>query len=121
MDDMNDLNKYWYEGIKLLSKCENVFIKISGWFVAQKKYKRELMKDIIQYIINQFGVNRCMFASNFPVDKPYGSYDYYWNQFIEILKELGYNEFSIDKLVHLNAIKIYKLDNDVMHINSSKL
>eukprot|EP01084_Bolivina_argentea_P217902 369885_1 len=117
MDDMNDLNKYWYEGIKLLSKCNNVFIKISGWFVAQKKYKRELMKEIIKYIINEFGVNRCMFASNFPVDKPYGEYDYYWDQFIEILKELGgYNEFHIDKLVHLNAIKIYKLDDNPSNI-----
>ena len=40
---------------------------ISGWFGDESKEK--VVKEVILELISMFGVERCMFASNFPVDK----------------------------------------------------
>mmetsp|Transcript_70477 Transcript_70477/g.86475 ORF Transcript_70477/g.86475 Transcript_70477/m.86475 type:complete len:328 (-) Transcript_70477:68-1051(-) len=99
----------WLNGLKLLGKCDNIYMKMSGFPLFDTKYNKESMKFVIENIIKYFGINRCMFASDFPVDKPYGKYDDYWDNYIEICTSLGINETNIDKLIHLNAIEVYKL------------
>ena len=112
VESLNDLT-IWENGIKLVSECKNVFIKLSGWCIADLKFNKETMKFLSKTIISAFGVNRCMFASNFPVDKPHGQYDVYWDSYIQILQELQFNEQDIDKMIHKNAIKIYKLNDNL--------
>ena len=106
-----DFINEWENGLKLMCKNKNVFIKLSGWGIVDQKFNKQSMKYIISKIINLFGVNRCMFASDFPVDKPHGNYDMYWDLYIQICKELGFNNNDIDKMIHLNTIKIYKLNH----------
>eukprot|EP01084_Bolivina_argentea_P207296 353710_1 len=112
VDNLQDL-VVWQDGIRLISKYNNVFIKLSGWVIADRKFNKDTMKYLAKIIIESFGVDRCMFASNFPVDKPYGEYDMYWDIYIQILQELQYNEKDIDKMVHKNAIRVYKLDSNL--------
>ena len=57
-----------------------------------------------------------MFASDFPVDKPHGDYDMYWDLYINICKELGYSQQEIDKMIHSNTITIYRLDQKRIYI-----
>ena len=117
-----DANSEWLNGLKLMALNENVFIKLSGWGLHGADW-RKWMKYVIKTVVELFGVDRCMFASDFPVDKVHGSYDMYWDLYIETLQELGYEESDIDKMVHLNTIKVYKLDQQRVYVRlpTSKL
>ena len=59
--------------------------------------------------LNLFGIDRCMFESNFPVDKISCSYVNLWNGFKELTKDYSQSERA--KLFHDNASKTYKLQN----------
>jgi len=52
-------------------------------------------------------VNRCMFASNFPVDKLFSSYDAVFDAFKEITREFSPAERVA--LFHDNAQRVYRL------------
>ena len=59
------------------------------------------------FCIEQFGVERCMFESNFPVDKTSCSYVVLWNAFKRITQD-----FSADErlaLFHDTAARAYRL------------
>ena len=71
------------------SEQPNTAIKISGICVPDKKWTVKLNKEIILDAINIFGYERCMFASNFPVDKIFNTFDNYWNSFKTITKNLA--------------------------------
>jgi len=64
-------------------------------------------KDWYRFTIEQFGPDRCMFESNFPVDKISGSYAVYWNAF----KRLASGASPADKaaLFRDTARKFYRL------------
>jgi hypothetical protein len=57
--------------------------------------------------IDLFGVVRCAFASNFPVDGIMSSYDAIWNAFKEITA--GFSESERDMLFHDNAARLYRI------------
>jgi len=63
----------WRQGLKLLSSHKNVYMKLSmlefikpGW--VKVSAKRKFIVDIVREVIRLFGTDRCMFASNWPVD-----------------------------------------------------
>ena len=71
----------------------------------------ELAATIAPYInwcIEQFGVERCMFESNFPVDKVSYSYGVLWNAFKLLTKDFTPAERAA--LFHDNAARVYRLD-----------
>lgn len=59
------------------------------------------------WCIEKFGVNRCMFESNFPVDKRSYSYTILWNAFKRIAKDFSGEEKRA--LFHDTAAKVYRL------------
>jgi L-fuconolactonase len=110
----------WKKSIVELSTCPNVYIKLGGLgmrvngFDFQKKpwppSSQELAaawKPYIETCIAAFGPARCMFESNFPVDKLSGSYRTYWNAF----KRLASGASAADKalLFRDTARAFYKL------------
>jgi len=117
IESLSDLME-WQKGMQLMSRCSNVYVKLSGWCIADKWFNIGSMKYLSKYLLDCFGVDRCMFASNFPVDKPYGSYDFYWDSYIQIARELGYDEKDIDKLIHDNAVRVYRLNGNASSIAS---
>ena len=67
----------WHEGMKALAALPNVYMKLSMLFFAQHGYhqdtqKETKIKNMVHEVINLFGCKRCMFASNYPVDKLQG-------------------------------------------------
>ena len=85
----------WKTNIKKLSKCENVNIKLGGLNMLENGFdwhtqnrpptSEELMLNSRRYFetaIECFSPERCMFESNFPVDKVSCSYNVLWNSFI---------------------------------------
>lgn len=97
----------WRKGITELALCPNIFVKLSGFGMFNHHWKKETIVAYIEHIINCFGVNRCMFASNFPVDKLYSSYDNLMTSYIEIAQKYFYQD--INKLFYHNAKNFYKL------------
>ncbi len=57
--------------------------------------------------IEQFGVERCMFESNFPVDKLSSSYTVLWNAFKRVAS--GYSPAEKAQLFHDTADRVYRL------------
>jgi len=63
----------WREGMTALAGCPNVYVKLSGldyirsgWIGAPEAHAQ--VAGLVAEVLALFGVDRCMFASNFPVD-----------------------------------------------------
>ena len=101
--------KEWHRNIKLLSNSENVVIKLSGFGEFNSSWDVSSIKPLILNSIEEFGIKRCMFGSNFPVDKALSAskYEDYWNAYYSIVKDFSSDEK--DKLFYLNAEEYYKI------------
>ena len=64
------------------------------------------------YCIEKFGVNRCMFESNFPVDKASCSYTVLWNSFKRMTEKFSPTEKAA--LFHDTAVRVYKLKDNLL-------
>ena len=51
-----------------LASCANVVIKISGLAMFDHQWTTDSLRPLVLEVIDAFGVERCMFASNTPID-----------------------------------------------------
>jgi len=113
----------WRRGIATVAECPNVHIKLGGigmprlgfdWHTrAQPIGSEELataIAPIMTYCIEQFGPNRCMFESNFPVDKVSFSHHALFNGFKRFSK--SYSAAERAALFQDTAVRAYRI-NDV--------
>jgi L-fuconolactonase len=118
----NDVLPAWRRGIASVAACPNVFIKLGGvgqhrfgfdWHArAQPIGSEELaaaLSPLMQYCIEQFGPDRCMFESNFPVDKVSYSYNVVYNAFKRLSK--GYSAAERAAMFHDTAARVYRIDH----------
>ena len=91
----------WRAAMSGLASCRNVAVKISG--LGRVTRKREVVLGAIEL----FGVERCMFASNFPVDGLCGSFDEVYSAFDDITRAFG--EYDRRALFHDNAMRHYRM------------
>jgi predicted TIM-barrel fold metal-dependent hydrolase len=66
------------------------------------------MAPLLTYCIEQFGPNRCMFESNFPVDKVSFSYNVMYNAFKRFSK--GYSAAERAAMFHDTPARVYRID-----------
>jgi L-fuconolactonase len=110
----------WQADIDTLSECPNVFAKLGGlampdngfgWHLAPKPATSDELviaqKPFYLHTIECFGVNRCMFESNFPVDKLSISYPVLWNAFKKMVAT--FSEDEKHALFYGTAAKVYRL------------
>ncbi len=97
----------WREAMKKLSQAPNVACKISGLGMGNRDWNIDEISPYVETAITAFGVERCMFASNFPVDKLFSSYNKIFDAFREITAEYTISERL--KLFHDNAERLYRL------------
>ena len=67
----------------------------------------DMTRPYYETVIELFGAERCMFESNFPVDKVGCSYNVLWNSFKRITQ--GTSASDKAKLFHDTAARIYRL------------
>jgi predicted TIM-barrel fold metal-dependent hydrolase len=92
-----DVFAQWATSIRALAKAPNLFIKLGGLGMNVNGFgyhhqplppgSGEMAKDWGPYMetaIEAFGAERCMFESNFPVQKRWCSYAVVWNAFKRI-------------------------------------
>ena len=69
----------------------------------------ELLYPFYRYAIEAFGPERCMFESNFPVDKESVSYRTLWNLLKRIARKMGLSETEKASIFSGTAARIYRL------------
>ena len=98
----------WRTGMRELAAAPNVAVKISGLCMFDRGWNTDSIRPFVEQTIEYFGVDRCMFASNFPVESLMSTYDALWDSFSEITRD--YSESERARLFHDNAVRIYRLD-----------
>ena len=106
--DKKSMNE-WRNQIKLLSDCDNVVIKLSGFGEFNPSWNIKSIQPLILYSLENFGINRCMFGTNFPVDKflSLPSYSDYWKAYFSVVEDFSKDEKNA--LFYRNAEKYYKI------------
>ena len=99
--------RQWELGMRALASAANVSVKISGLGMATPGWTVETIRPYVEGTIDIFGVDRCMFASNFPVDRLTSDYTTIWDAYDEITA--GMQDRDRQKLFHDNAIRYYRL------------
>jgi len=98
----------WKQALRLLARCPNAAIKISGIGVPGARWTPEANREIVLSAIEIFGVERAMFASNFPVDGLCAKFDEIYRGFREIAGV--FSEFERKQLFYGNASRIYAME-----------
>jgi predicted TIM-barrel fold metal-dependent hydrolase len=98
----------WRRAMQTLAAAPNVAVKISGLGQPGQPWTVAANGQIIRDTIAIFGVDRCMFASNFPVDGLCADFDAIFSGFKTIVADLSQAEQL--KLFHDNAMRIYRLN-----------
>jgi len=97
----------WRTAMAAVAAYPNVFVKISGIGVPGQAWTAHANQPIVLHLIECFGVPRCMFASNFPVDSLCGRLEHIYAGFEAIVADLSEDEQ--DALFRRNAIGIYDM------------
>lgn len=98
---------FWREGMRLLAARPNMAVKLSGIGMLDHRWTVASFRPVILDTIEIFGIDRCAFASNFPVDGLFSDYDTLWNAFKEITADFSGSERA--KLFHDNAAGLYRI------------
>jgi predicted TIM-barrel fold metal-dependent hydrolase len=111
----------WRRGIAAVAACPNVYVKLGGigmprtgfdWHARTTPIGSEelaaSMAPFMTYCIEQFGPSRCMFESNFPVEKVSYSYNVLYNAFKRLSK--GYSAAERAAMFHDTAARVYRID-----------
>jgi len=97
----------WQEGIDALAGLgDNVVCKLSGLAMPLESMSVGAFAPWLEHAIGAFGVDRCLFASNFPVDSMYGTFDELYTVFSSVTA--GLDDGCRSKLFAENAERIYR-------------
>ncbi len=97
----------WRAGMDALAGVgANVVCKLSGLAMPFGSMGVDALAPWLEPAIEAFGVDRCMFASNFPVDSVVGTFDELYTTFSAVTA--GLDGESVDKLFAGNAERVYR-------------
>jgi predicted TIM-barrel fold metal-dependent hydrolase len=110
----------WQKDMAALAQCPNIYAKLGGlampdngfgWHEAEKPATSDELvaaqKRYYLHAIDCFGPERCMFESNFPVDKLSISYAVLWNALKKMVAD--FSEHEKEALFYGTAAKVYQL------------
>ena len=120
----------WQASMRELARRGNVHVKLGGLGMVINGYRFEdrpappgsaeladAWRPWFETLIEAFGVDRCMFESNFPVDKVTSGYAVYWNAFKRIAAAATSNEKRA--LFHDTAARFYRIGNETGSLSGS--
>lgn len=97
----------WRAGMDALAGLgDNVVCKLSGLAMPLGSMAADAFAPWLEYAIEVFSVDRCMFASNFPVDGMHGTFDELYSAYAAVLA--GIDAEAREKLFAENAERIYR-------------
>jgi L-fuconolactonase len=116
-----EVKMIWQQGLRALATCPNVMVKLGGigmdslfgtdWSARERPPgSDEVSKrwsDAICACIDIVGPSRCMFESNYPLDKQAMSYTVLWNAFQKIARR--YSDAEQSELFATTARRVYRI------------
>lgn len=116
----DDVFAEWKSYMTDLATCPNAYVKLGGLAMDVNGFDfhkeplppssgecARLWRPFVENTIDLFGPDRCMFESNFPVDKGAVAYPVVWNAFKRIAAGASASEKA--SLFHDTAKRIYRL------------
>ena len=97
----------WRDGMRALATLPNVLVKISGLGMLDHAWTVESIRPYVLEAIDAFGVDRAMFASNFPVDSLFSDYTTLWHAYEATVSGCSTDERA--KLFCTNAERFYRI------------
>ena len=97
----------WKRGMATAATADNIICKISGLGMGDHNWTVESIRPWVLGCIEAFGVERCIFATNWPVDSLFSSYDTLIDAYTEIV-----SDFSDDEkhdLFSKNTERLYRI------------
>ena len=118
--ERTQIKEDWYKNLAELATVDHVQMKLSGLLMPVLGFNFHLRKNPpslnevvdaiaphIEYALKIFGVDRCMFASNFPMDKVSVSYEMLYDAYFQIVE--NYSTTEKQKLFSENALAFYNI------------
>ena len=96
----------WKTGIDAHAARPNTYCKLSGLAMPLATMDVEAFRPWISYALEAFGADRCMFASNFPVDSTHGTFDDLYTTFDTLTADCTDAERAM--LFATNAEHVYR-------------
>ena len=106
-DQSNEGFAFWKKQMKAFAQLPNCYMKLSGFSMFKHTFDPVSFQRYAHAAIEIFGPQRCMFGSNFPVDKLYISYADLFIQWQEIISV--YNKHEASSLAGITASNFYQL------------
>ena len=113
----------WAQNMDALAKCPNVNVKLGGLAMKLTGFGHHKLPDppssetlaqdwkpYLMHCIEAFGPERCMFESNFPVDKASCAYTSLWNAFKLVSRDFSPSDKA--HLFHDTAARFYRIEEN---------
>jgi len=97
----------WKDRVKTAANCSNVSIKISGFGCVFKHIELDEIMPYVVHCVDVFGVDRCIWGSNFPVASLFTTYANLLQTGASALSDLS--AADQDKIFYANAAKFYSI------------
>lgn len=79
----------WKSGLRTLAGLRNTCVKLSGLGKFDPNWTIESLRVLVFEVIEQFGADRVMFASNYPIERRHAGYVELWRSFDHILSDFS--------------------------------
>jgi predicted TIM-barrel fold metal-dependent hydrolase len=97
----------WRTGMRVLSMQPNVVSKLSGLGTFIRRNDPAHIARIVEETVGMFGAGRCLFGSNFPIEKIWTDYASQLAAYRAAISR--YSEAEQRALLHDNAARIYRI------------
>lgn len=97
----------WRCGLTALAACPHVSVKLSGFGFARRNWTPGFVRDTVRTVIDLFGTDRAMFASDLPTDRLFGGIDAQMEACHAAVMDFG--EEDRRALFGRNADRIYRM------------
>lgn len=108
----------WRDAVRSMAALPNTVMKISGIGLPGVPWTAENNRIVVDTLVEAFGADRVLFASNFPVDSLCGSYADIFGGFVELSRDWSQDE-QLDAFCR-TAIRVYRLDPDLPHASRAQ-
>ena len=108
-EDTSDVGmNLWRDGMTRLAECPNVHCKFSGLGTFIHRNDPDFIADITGECLELFSADRCLYGSNFPIERIWTGYGSIVNAFLKAIS--GLSEPEQISVMRNNAMRIYKMD-----------
>ena len=97
----------WRAGLVRLAACPNVVSKLSGLGTFIHRNDPRHIAEVVRETVGVFGADRCLFGSNFPIEKLWTSYGALADAYREAARPLPEHEQSA--ILHNTATRVYRI------------